>query len=96
MGLLSHAIQKHSCGSQHISVLTTCTLMFGQVFTIELLFFNTTSGMHRRPFVGGRLVLVQVCKSIYKHIYFLFQTVVDRERGIAARRFYKRAKTLLE
>ena len=53
-----HAIHKHSSGSQHISVLTTCTLMFRQVCTIEPSFFNTTSGMHRRPFEGRHLVLV--------------------------------------
>ena len=38
-----HFIHKHSCGSQHISVLTTCTYM-------------TTSGMHRRPFESRHLV----------------------------------------
>ena len=45
-----HAISKHSSESQHLSVLTTCTFMFLQVCTIEPSFFNTTSGMHRRPF----------------------------------------------
>ena len=56
IGLLSYAIHKHSCRSQHISVLTTCTFMFRQVCTIEPSFFNTTSGMHRRPLEGRHLV----------------------------------------
>ena len=51
-----HAIHKHSSGSQHISVLTTCTFVFGQVCTIEPSFFNTTSGMHCLPFAGRHLV----------------------------------------
>ena len=41
----------------NISVLTTCTFMFLQVCTVELSFFNTTSGMHRRPFKCRHLVL---------------------------------------
>ena len=56
MGLLSYAIHKHSCGTQHISVLTTCTLMLRQVCTIESSFFKMTSGMHRRAFDSGHLV----------------------------------------
>ena len=43
-------------GLKHISVLTTCTYMFRQVCIIEPLFFNTASGMHRRPFEGRHLV----------------------------------------
>ena len=31
--------------------------MFRRVCTIEPLFFNTTLGMHRRPFEGRHLVL---------------------------------------
>ena len=54
--LLSYAIHKNSCRSQHTSVLTTCTFMFRQVCTIEPSFFKTTSGMHRRPFEGRHLV----------------------------------------
>ena len=54
---LSHAIDKHSNRSQHISVLTTCTFMFRPVCIFEPSFFNTTSGMHCRPFEGRHLVL---------------------------------------
>ena len=36
----------------NIYVLTTCTFMFRQVCIIEPSFFNTTSGMHRRPSEG--------------------------------------------
>ena len=50
------AFHKHSCSFQHISVLTTYTLIFRQVCTIELSFLKTTSGLHRRPFEGLRLV----------------------------------------
>ena len=56
IGLFFYEIHKHSCWSQHISVLTTCTLMFGQVCIIEPSFFNVTSGMHRRPIEGQHLV----------------------------------------
>ena len=40
----------------YIYLLTTCTLMFRRVCTIEPPFFNTTSGMHRRPIEGRHLV----------------------------------------
>ena len=40
MGLLCNAIHKHSCRSQHISVLTTSTFMLRQVCTIEPSFFS--------------------------------------------------------
>ena len=58
IGLLSHAIHQHYRRSQHISVLTACTFVFGQVCTIEPSFFKTTSGMHRLPFEGRHLVLI--------------------------------------
>ena len=58
MSLLSCAIHKHSCRSQHISVLTTCTFMFRQVCIIEPSFINATSGMHRRPIEGRHLVWI--------------------------------------
>ena len=35
-----HAIYKHSCRFQHISVLTTCTFTFRQICIIEPSFFN--------------------------------------------------------
>ena len=58
MSLLSYAIHKHSSRSQHIvSVFTACTFMFRQVCIIEPSFFNSTSGMQRRPIEGGHLVL---------------------------------------
>ena len=52
IGLLSHVIFKHSCRSQHISVLINYLhiFMFRQVFTIEPSSFKTISRMHRRPF----------------------------------------------
>ena len=53
---VSYAIHKHSCCFQHIYVLTTCTFIFRQVCTIELSFFKTTSGMHRRHIEGRHLV----------------------------------------
>ena len=58
IGLLFHAIHKHSSRSQHISVLTTCTFMFQQVCIIEPSFWNfrQASGMHRRFFEGQHLV----------------------------------------
>ena len=66
MGLLSHAIHKHSCGSQHNYICaTTCTFIIRQVCTIEPSFFKT-SGMHRRPF----RVLTCNLKSIHS-IYYL-------------------------
>ena len=53
-----HAIHKHSCRSQHTSVLTACIFfVFRQVCTIESSFFKTTSGMHNFPFEGRHLVL---------------------------------------
>ena len=54
--MLSYAIHKHSCRSQHISVLTTCKFMIRKVCTIEPSFFNATSGMHHRPLEGRNLV----------------------------------------
>ena len=51
-----HSTYKHSFRSQHISVLTTCTFMFRQFYTIEHILIKTTSGMHRRPFEGRLLV----------------------------------------
>ena len=51
-----HSIHKHSSGSQHVSLLTTCTFVFRQVCTIEPSLFDATSGMHRRPFEGRHLV----------------------------------------
>ena len=63
MGLLSYAIHKHSSRSQHISVLTTCTFMFRQVFTIEPSFFKTTSGVHRQILRGSTSSLS--CTSLY-------------------------------
>ena len=54
--VVSYAIHKHSCGYQHISVLTTCTFMLQQVSIIEPTFCKTTSGMHRRPFEGQHLI----------------------------------------
>ena len=47
-----YIIHKHSCRSQHTSVLTTCTFMFRQICTIEPSFFKTISGMHRCPIEG--------------------------------------------
>ena len=78
MGLLSYAIHKHSCRSQHISVLTTCTFMFRQVCTIEPLFFKTTSGMHRRPFEGRHLV-----SNLNRNLFFAVSSLstIDN-RGI--------------
>ena len=55
------SINIHVGLSQHISVLTTCTFMYRQVCTIEPSFFNMTSGMHRRLFVGRHVVLHFVC-----------------------------------
>ena len=54
--LLSYVIHKHSSRSQHVAVLNTCPYMFRQVYIIESSFFNTTSGMHRRPIEGKHLV----------------------------------------
>ena len=76
IGLLSHAIHEHSCRSQHISVFTTCTFMFRQVCTIGPSFFNTTSGMHRRPFEGRHLVWKE--KSCFI-IYSLYFKKIERE-----------------
>ena len=57
IGLLSYAIHRQSCRSEHIiSVLTTCTFMFPQVCIIEHSFFIATSGMYRRPIEGRHLV----------------------------------------
>ena len=77
MGLLSYASHKHSCRFQHISVLTTCTIMFRQVCTIEPSFFKTTSGMHRRPFEGRHLVSVSYTIEIKRLILrsFIILTV---------------------
>ena len=60
-----HAIHKDSSRSQHISVLTTCTFKFRQVFTIEPSFFKITCVMNRRPFEGEYLVvyLLQIVES---------------------------------
>ena len=38
--------------------------MFRQVCIIEPSFFNTTSGMHRRPFEGRHLVIKDVLNYI--------------------------------
>ena len=72
IGLLSHDVHKHSSRSQHISVLTTCTLMLRQVCIIEPSFFNTPSGLHRRFFEGRYLVLFN--RSNTKSILFLCST----------------------
>ena len=50
-----NATYKHSCWSQHISVLTTCTYIVRQVWTF-ILFFKTASAMHSRFFEGRHLV----------------------------------------
>ena len=55
-----HSVHEHSSRFQHISVLTTCTFMFRRVCIIEPSFFNTTSGMHRRPFEGRHLVSIVI------------------------------------
>ena len=70
---VSHAIHKHSCRSQHISVLTTCTFMFQQVCTIEPSFFKMTyaSGMHRPPFEGRHLVIYKIVFFCFDIIYFI-------------------------
>ena len=62
IGILSYAIHKHSCRSQHISVLTTSTSVCRRVCTIEPSFCNTTSGMHPRPFEGRHLVSFRILK----------------------------------
>ena len=61
-----HSIHKHSCGSQHISVLTRCTFVFRQVCTIKPSFFN------RRPFEGRHLAFI-LCyeKTIIKKRFLL-------------------------
>ena len=56
IGLISHAIRKYSCWSQHISVLTTCTFMFFDKFApLNLQLFKTTSRMHRCSFEGRHI-----------------------------------------
>ena len=57
IGLLSHAIHKHSCRSQLISALTTCTLMFRQVCTIEPQVKQRRGCIVSRPFEGRQLVV---------------------------------------
>ena len=72
MGLLSHAIHKHSCRPQHTSVLTTsstCTRMIRQVGTNEPSFFNATSGMHRRPY-EGRHVVQSMLSLKFNFVYY--------------------------
>ena len=72
---------------QYISVsslMTTFTFLIRQIFIIEPLFLNTTSGMHRRSFEGRHLVwkifessyipksipsvCLSVCTTIFKWI----------------------------
>ena len=65
IGLVSYAIHKHSCRSQQISVLPTCTFMFRQVCAIEPSFFNMTLGMHCRPFEGQHLVLLAFTALVF-------------------------------
>ena len=50
-----HSIHKHSCRSQHTSVLTTCT-------------YITTSLIHRRPFEGQHLVLTIIYVNNTEHL----------------------------
>ena len=57
MGLLSYGIHKHLCRSQHIFVLTTWTFYALTSLHHWTCFFNTASGMHRRPFKGRHLVV---------------------------------------
>ena len=64
-----NVIHKHSCRSQHISGLTTCTYMFRQVCTMGPSFFNTKSGMHRRLFEGRHLVFF----IVQPHLKSLFE-----------------------
>ena len=60
-------------GSQHISVLTTCTFMFRQVCIIEPSFFNAASGMHRHSIEGRHLVGYWApVKFIWSHFNELF------------------------
>ena len=65
------SINIHVAMSQHISVLTTCTLMFRQVCIIEPSFFKMAyaSRMHRPPFEGRHLV-------IYKIVFFVLMLFI--------------------
>ena len=67
-----YVIHKHSCRSQHISVLTTCTFTFRRVCTIEPSFLKTTSAMHRRLFKGRHLVTTHCIYFIYIYINICF------------------------
>ena len=57
IGLLSYAILSIQVG---LNIISVSTFMFEEVSIIELSFFNTTSGMHRRPFEGRHLVLFYI------------------------------------
>ena len=59
------SINIHVCLNIYLCVLTSCTIIFQQVCTIEPSFFNMPSGMYRRPIEGQHLVLCMESSFVY-------------------------------
>ena len=60
----NHAIHKHSSRSQHNYILTNIYLYFEKFAPLNLYFFKTKLGIHRRLFEGRHLVLFVIMQYV--------------------------------